>query len=433
MSDQVPEHDQRFTHSYVVHYPAHDPRASDPHKHDFLEWKRRRKENSTYWCDFAKEHRGGDTSECDLSKPLEAHHRVVELAMMNEIDFALLEADYPGISAQEAGAWIDSDANLILLCVTSDSPVLMADGSELPIGDVRPGHEVITKDGTPQVVFGVSRNKYRGDVFTFGRTSLTPTHRLLTDRGWLPVAEVYSQIGMHGPDVISVRCVEHEVARRVVGSITVDVMDALGALERPADQLLYHPSVLHDHAAAGQSDPDVALGGYLSSAYIYGLAGARLPVKCGHPASVRTVIPAVPDQARPELARRTAHATVHDDTAGTVLDALPMLASAVPGTARVSFRQGFRDKELLLADDARPRRQRRSLAYGWWDTLREIRKVSYSGWVHDLIVPHNKSFVSSGIVVHNCVNHHRGPMGVHTASASDYGSEFYVLGLISKT
>ena len=114
---EVPEHDQRFTHSYVVHYPAHDPRASDPHKHDFLEWKRRRKENGTYWCDFATEHRGGDTSECDLTKPLEAHHRVVELAMMNEIDFALLEADYPGISAQAAGAWIDSDANLILLCV----------------------------------------------------------------------------------------------------------------------------------------------------------------------------------------------------------------------------------------------------------------------------------------------------------------------------
>jgi hypothetical protein len=63
------------------------------------------------------EHRGGDFSECDLAHPLEAHHRVVELAMMNEIDFALLEADYPGISAQSIGAWIDGDANLTLLCV----------------------------------------------------------------------------------------------------------------------------------------------------------------------------------------------------------------------------------------------------------------------------------------------------------------------------
>lgn len=117
MADVVPAHEQMFTHRYVVKYPAHDPRAHDPHKHDFEEWKRRRRESGTYHCDFAMEHRGGDFSECDTTHPLEAHHKVVELAMMNEIDFALLEADFPGISAQEVGAWIDSDANLILLCV----------------------------------------------------------------------------------------------------------------------------------------------------------------------------------------------------------------------------------------------------------------------------------------------------------------------------
>ncbi len=114
---EVAAHDQKVTHSYVVHYPAHDPREHDPHKHDFLEWKRRRKDTGTWWCDFAKEHRGGDESECDLTHPLEAHHKVVELAMLNEIDFALLEVDFPGISTQEAGAWIDGDHNLTLLCV----------------------------------------------------------------------------------------------------------------------------------------------------------------------------------------------------------------------------------------------------------------------------------------------------------------------------
>lgn len=130
MGDLVPAHEQVFTHRYMVKYPAHDPRADDPHKHDFLEWKRRRKAAGTYHCDFAIEHRKGDFAECypwpgmtppapaSLPlKPLEAHHRVVELAMMNEIDFVLLEADYPGISAQTVGAWIDSDANLTLLCV----------------------------------------------------------------------------------------------------------------------------------------------------------------------------------------------------------------------------------------------------------------------------------------------------------------------------
>lgn len=112
----VPAHDQIFTHRYVVHYPEHEPRENDPHKADFLEWKRRRRENNTYYCDFAHEHRGDNTSECDMEHPLEAHHSKVELAMLNEIDFALLAHDYPGIDEQSVGAWIDSDANLILLC-----------------------------------------------------------------------------------------------------------------------------------------------------------------------------------------------------------------------------------------------------------------------------------------------------------------------------
>jgi hypothetical protein len=122
----VAAHTQLFVHRYLVKYPAHDPRDHDPHKADFLEWKRRRKQAGTYWCDFAREHRNADYSECTPwpgltsggqgAKPLEAHHKVIELAMMNEIDFALLDADYPGISAPTVGAWIDGDANLTLLC-----------------------------------------------------------------------------------------------------------------------------------------------------------------------------------------------------------------------------------------------------------------------------------------------------------------------------
>lgn len=124
----VPAHEQAFSHRYVVRYPAHEPRAHDPHRHDFLEWKRRRREGGAWHCDFAIEHRGGDFSECRpwedgmaaggaAPMPLEAHHRLVELAMLNEVDLGLLEADFPGISADSIGAWIDSDANLTLLCV----------------------------------------------------------------------------------------------------------------------------------------------------------------------------------------------------------------------------------------------------------------------------------------------------------------------------
>ena len=119
MSDdtEVPAHRQVFTHRYVVRYPAHPPRADDPHKVDFEAWKQRRRDAGTYWCDFAHDHRDGDTSECDMTHPLEAHHKLIELAMLNEVDLTLLEEDFPGISAETIGAWIDSDPNLTLLCV----------------------------------------------------------------------------------------------------------------------------------------------------------------------------------------------------------------------------------------------------------------------------------------------------------------------------
>jgi hypothetical protein len=114
---EVAAHDQAVSHRYSIHYPAHEPRAVDPHKADFDAYKRRRRADGTYHCDFAVQHRGGDESECDLSMPLECHHQHIEFALQNGVDLALLEQDYPGVSQQGVGAWLDSAANLELLCV----------------------------------------------------------------------------------------------------------------------------------------------------------------------------------------------------------------------------------------------------------------------------------------------------------------------------
>jgi hypothetical protein len=112
----VAAHVQAFTHRYRVRYPEHGPRNSDPHYADFEHYKATRRANGTYYCDFAHEHRGGDTSECDLSKPLECHHTHIEWALINEVDLALLEHDYPGVSKMGVGAWAETAPNLTLLC-----------------------------------------------------------------------------------------------------------------------------------------------------------------------------------------------------------------------------------------------------------------------------------------------------------------------------
>jgi hypothetical protein len=113
----VPAHVQKVTHSYSVSYPEHGPRTSDPHYADFHAYKALRRKAGTYYCDFAKAYRGGDTSECDNANPLECHHRIIEFATLNSVDLALLEPAYPGVSTMGVGAWVESAENLELLCV----------------------------------------------------------------------------------------------------------------------------------------------------------------------------------------------------------------------------------------------------------------------------------------------------------------------------
>jgi len=106
-------HTQQVTHHYAVRYPDHQPRAHDPHYKDFNEFHRRTQ--ATAQCAVGA--RRGDFSECSLDQPLELHHSHIEWALLNDVDLALLERDYPGVSDADAvGAWVESAANLEWLC-----------------------------------------------------------------------------------------------------------------------------------------------------------------------------------------------------------------------------------------------------------------------------------------------------------------------------
>lgn len=107
----VQAHDQKVTHSYIVHYPAHPPREGDPHYADFNHY--RRKTEKTAQCAIGLHRR--DFSECHGG--LELHHAHVEFSLQNGVDLAWLENDYPGISnPDEIGAWVESENNLEWLC-----------------------------------------------------------------------------------------------------------------------------------------------------------------------------------------------------------------------------------------------------------------------------------------------------------------------------
>lgn len=112
----VAAHDQSVTHRYTVRYPEHPAREGDPHYRDFEEVRRRWQADPARWRCEVGAHRD-DFSECDTASPLELHHDHVEFSLQNGIDLAWLERDYEGISdPTKAGAWVESAANLVVLC-----------------------------------------------------------------------------------------------------------------------------------------------------------------------------------------------------------------------------------------------------------------------------------------------------------------------------
>lgn len=108
-------HIQAVNNKYLISYPDHEPRESDPHYLDFHHWKESQRGTPAWRCAWAA--RIDDDSECDLTKPLEAHHTHIEFALLNAVDLRHLEKLYPGVSdPSQVGAWVESAANLELLC-----------------------------------------------------------------------------------------------------------------------------------------------------------------------------------------------------------------------------------------------------------------------------------------------------------------------------
>lgn len=105
----VEAHDQGVTHHYVVRYPAHEPRRSDPHY--FLFESYRRRTHATAQCAIGA-HRN-DFSEC--YGRLELHHSHIEFALQNGVEIDWLLKDYPDV--KDVGAWVESPENLVWLCL----------------------------------------------------------------------------------------------------------------------------------------------------------------------------------------------------------------------------------------------------------------------------------------------------------------------------
>jgi hypothetical protein len=122
----VEAHDGAQTHHYIMHFPEHPARESDPHYADFNAYHRKTRAVARCYigerigygdCRDAQFHPCPPPDDGGKQPGLELHHAHVEFSLQNGVSLTALEKDYPGISNQdEVGAWIETDQNFRWLC-----------------------------------------------------------------------------------------------------------------------------------------------------------------------------------------------------------------------------------------------------------------------------------------------------------------------------
>ena len=385
----VTAHDGKQTHRYLMHFPAHPARTGDPHYVDFNHFHRKTRDTARCYigerigfneCRDAK----GNPAFVDVDGKqigLELHHAHIEFSLQNGVSLDALKVDYPGIeNPDEVGAWVESATNFRWLCLTPNAPVLMADGSTRDIQDVRPGDWVIGGHGHPDIVTATSRKRYRGEIVHIGPTSLTPSHRVSTNAGWVPIGNVANQISVFGSDVVRLGCIQDEVGWSIVRPDPVDVMDSFGWQQWPTDHLGHHQTMLHNTSFP---IPNSQISSWCQPGGAISYVPFRQIVQGFHAASVAAV--------------------------------------AIRSGAPVRSRHKGVATSVALQDGR----------LGWLAIDKPVRSF-FTGWVHDISIAHSHSFVSGGIVVHNCAWHHRGASGAHTASHADWEASQYIPTLITK-
>lgn len=125
MPDAVvtPAHSQQVTNHYHLAYPAHAPRTDDPHYAAFNAYHAANQGGAVCYVgrrvglDECRDAQGSPVIQPAQGNGLELHHRVLEFAVLNEVDLTALEVDFPDLDDPEKVAvWAESDPNFMWLC-----------------------------------------------------------------------------------------------------------------------------------------------------------------------------------------------------------------------------------------------------------------------------------------------------------------------------
>jgi len=334
---------------------------------------------------------GWGSSPATLSK-LVSNLNII-MGLLGEEPYSATISDIPSLMA-----YVDSTFNAnIKLCLTPDTPVLMADGREQPIAEVCVGDWVIGHDGRSHRVTGAWSKPWNGPVAVVDGVAMTPGHEVLTPGGWLPASTLQPGIPLLQPlvsEMVRMARIEPKVLQPVVAGVSVDVVDALGRGQASPDGALHHQAVLHDdafHAVLPHPDATVACAADRLQAVGVGVSLGPSIQPC-QPLSVADRRLSARLGARSEVLR-----VARADQVRSAAD-LTRLAHSPSDAAKPAVRTQ-------------------------WRPVREVRQIGFRGYVHDLTVAGSHSFMVGGprpFAVHNCAPHHVGLQTQHTPDANGH-------------
>lgn len=425
-------HSAKETLTLLQVYPEHIERASDPHYHLFTAARNRLKKAGLLKCWI-------DNEDCDTTHPIELHHNDIEFALSNLVDLdrfnhfhAAMHDMVHAASDDEFQAYVESEGNLLPLCLRGDAPVLMADGSERPISAIRLGDGVIGGDGQPHRVTGCLSRDYVGELVQVSdRLWTTPEHHILTPHGWHEAGRLltHDAVAVLMPQMIGVSRVQSQVLGSVIRLDAIDMMDTLSREQFTSKSLLHHPPMLHNRALVGAvPGPSTAI-----ATARYTDAKQTAP-----PWEVPLSQPIHAADIRTEDALTAAYLPGRDDNLlstrntgdrNTLTPSCLTLKSATTGIRAGGVAGGEvpQNDVCTSAVDTRFLDSSAALpACAWWRPVGDLQRFDFHDSVYDIEVEGCHSFVADNVVVHNCKLHHTGVLGIHVIHYPAWRLQAYI-------
>lgn len=394
----------------LVAYPPHPPRRASKtyrktHKHLIYEL------DAPCWVCGIRRSQGG---------AMETHHFHFEWASQFGLDLKKVTADWPEITDRKSLAeWVDSEGNMLVLCLPAGSPVLTPNGY-VDIADLRVGDCVTCADDVVRPVDCVSRTPFSGRLISVDGRLLTSNHPVLTSRGWLPAMsvrkgdEVGKYIRMFDKQMLGLRAIQPQVLKSIIMSDPIYVMDSLIGRQGPTQMLLHHPTMLENSASFtclpnGSSDVSRLREVFAEQLSISDLMLSRARVETAHSTTVRT-----------ELCRTDFGFKLQEALRTTFYGKFSMGFTASDGrtgprACGVPFRNFWVDQEKFAADQTSLFDSGfRSCFQARWSPVKQLGSSMFSGYVYDITIREFPAFVTDDLIVHNCDVHHRGKhTGIH--------------------